>query len=41
MAQIWGLAEENARAIEYLHLEAQTTKHATANYLQKMHAATK
>ena len=35
------MAEENARAIEYLHLEAQTTKHATTNCLCKIHAATK
>ena len=35
------MAEENAQAIEYLHLEARTTKHSTANCLRKMHAATK
>ena len=41
VGETWGLAEENARAIECLHLEAQTTKHATTNCLRKIHAATK
>ena len=41
MVETWDLAEENAWAIAYLHLEAQATKRTTASCLHKMHAATK
>ena len=41
MVETWGLVEENARAIDYLHLEVQITKCATMSCFCKIHAATK